>query len=126
MAGNLTTGETLDAAAVRGLVAMLGDDPEALAELVDAFLEEAPQRVAELHHGATAADAALLIRAAHTLKANAAMFGAGRLERLCRDLETAARAGDLTGTARVVEEIGDEWLSVRPQLVTLGGTGAAP
>ena len=126
MAGDLTMGETLDAAAIGALVAMLGDDSEALAELVDAFLDEAPQRLAELHHGVSGADAALLIRAAHTLKANAAMFGAGRLEQLCRDLETAARAGDLTGTAQATEEIGDEWLSVRPQLVVLRGSGAVP
>jgi HPt (histidine-containing phosphotransfer) domain-containing protein len=126
MAGDLTTGETLDAAAVRGLVAMLGDDPEALAELADAFLEEAPQRLAELVQGAAAADADLLVRAAHTLKANAAMFGAGRLEQLCRNLETAARARDLNGAAQVIEGIGEEWFSVPPQLVVLRGSGAAP
>jgi HPt (histidine-containing phosphotransfer) domain-containing protein len=126
MAADLTTRTTLDATAVSALVAMLGDDPEALAEIVDAFLDEAPQRLAELHEGATAGDAALVGRAAHTLKANAAMFGAVRLEQLCRDLEATARAGDLTGVALPVEEIGGEWLVVRPQLVAMRGPGAAP
>jgi HPt (histidine-containing phosphotransfer) domain-containing protein len=126
MAADLTTGETLDAAAVSALVAMLGDDPEALAELVDAFLDEAPQRLVELRDGATAGDAAVVGRAAHTLKANAAMFGAGRLEQLCRVLEAAARAGDVSAAAQPVEEICGEWLVVRPQLVALCGPGAAP
>jgi HPt (histidine-containing phosphotransfer) domain-containing protein len=126
MAADLTTGATLDATAVSALVAMLGGDAEALAEIVDAFLDEAPQRVAELREGATVGDAALVGRAAHTLKANAATFGAGRLEGLCRDVEVAARAGDLSGAAQPIEAIGGEWLVVRPQLVAMRGPGAAP
>ncbi len=66
MAADLTTGETLDAAAVSALVAMLGDDVEALTEIVDAFLDEAPQRLAELRDGTTAGDAAVVGRAART------------------------------------------------------------
>jgi two-component system sensor histidine kinase/response regulator len=126
MAADLTTGGTLDAAALGAVFAMLGDDPEALAEIVGAFLDEAPLRLVELRDGAAAGDAALVGRAAHTLKANAAMFGAVRLEQLCRDLEAAARAGDLSGAAQPVEEINGEWLVVRPQLVAMRGPEPAP
>ena len=38
----------LDANALRSLIELVGDDREALAEIVDAFLEEAPQRLTEL------------------------------------------------------------------------------
>ena len=41
----------LDADAVRALYELLGEDREALAEIVDAFLDEAPRRLAELRRG---------------------------------------------------------------------------
>src|SRR5881397_2672100 len=87
---------TLDAAAVRSLIELVGDDHEALAEIVEAFIEEAPQRLAELHEGLAAGDAVLVGRAAHTLKANGHTFGALRLAELCQEIETAARGGDLS------------------------------
>lgn len=124
MTADLSKGQsTLDASAVRALVELLGHDQEALAEITDAFLEEAQQRLAELSEGANAGDAALVGRAAHTLKANAAMFGASSLEALCRGLETAARAGDLSGAAQSIAAIDAEWLVVRPQLVALRESG---
>lgn len=125
--GDLTRGHnTLDPEAVRSLLDLLGGDPEALAEIVDAFLDEAPQRLAELREGSKAGDAVLVGRAAHTLKANAAMFGAGQLESLCRGLETAARGGDLGDATQQLESIGAEWLVIRPELVALRNRGTAP
>jgi HPt (histidine-containing phosphotransfer) domain-containing protein len=117
--------ETLDPGVVRALEEMLGNDPEALAEIVDAFRDEGPQRVAELNEGLSAGDATLVGRAAHTLKANAAMFGAVRLEAFCRELETAARGGDLSGATQLIDVIGAEWLVVEPQLVALRERGSA-
>jgi HPt (histidine-containing phosphotransfer) domain-containing protein len=125
--GDLTrSGDTLDAEAVRALVELLGGDSGALAEIVDACLEEGQQRLAELNQGAGAGDAVLVGRAAHTLKANAAMFGAVQLELLCRGLEADARAGDLGGAVQQVESIDAEWLVVRPLLVALRDGGAVP
>ena len=120
-----TSDDPLDAEAVRALLELLGGDAEGLAEIVDACLEEGPQRLGELRQGAAAGDAVLVGRAAHTLKANAAMFGAARLELLCRELEVRARAGDLGSAADEVEAIDAEWLAVRPLLVALRGEGAS-
>ena len=117
---------SLDAGALRSLVDMLGADAEALAEIVDAFLDEAPQRLSELHDGAEAGDSVLVGRAAHTLKANAAMFGARRLEALCRDLEADARAGDLTDATPRIDAIDAAWQAARPELVALRKRGSAP
>jgi HPt (histidine-containing phosphotransfer) domain-containing protein len=113
---------SLDAEAVGALVELLGGDAEALAEIVAACLEEGQLRVVELREGAAAGDAVLVGRAAHTLKANAATFGAVRLEQLCRELEQQARGGDLGGAVEQVESIGAEWLAVHPLLVALRGT----
>jgi HPt (histidine-containing phosphotransfer) domain-containing protein len=122
--GDLTSSQDpLDAGAVRALVELLGGDAEAMTEIVDACLEEAPQRLIELKQGAAAGDATLVGRAAHTLKANAATFGAARLELLCRELEARARAGELGGAVQQVESIDAEWLAVRPRLSELRGEG---
>jgi HPt (histidine-containing phosphotransfer) domain-containing protein len=87
----------LDADAVRALYELLGTDRVALAEIVDAFLDEAPTRLAELRRGVEQNDSALAGRAAHTLKSNGGTFGAVELVSLCRRLEVAARVNDLAG-----------------------------
>jgi HPt (histidine-containing phosphotransfer) domain-containing protein len=111
-----TTG-VLDAAAIGGLKELVGDDPEALAEIVDAFLEEGPLRVEEL----ASDDATVVGRAAHTLKSNAATFGATSLEALTRDLEARARAQDLANTDQLVASITAEWERVSAALRELRG-----
>ncbi len=109
----------LDAAAVRSLVDLV--DEETLREIVDAFLEEGPRRMAELSEGLAAGDAVLVGRAAHTLKANSATFGATRLEELAHELESIARAGDLSGAAPLVAAAAEQWGVVEPALRGLRG-----
>ena len=106
----------LDAAAVRSLVDLVGGDEDTLREIVDAFLDEGPQRVAEISAGLAAGDAALVGRAAHTLKANSATFGATRLQELARELESIARGGDLSGAEPLAAAIAEQWGVVEPAL----------
>jgi HPt (histidine-containing phosphotransfer) domain-containing protein len=114
--------QRLDPEAVRALSELLGD-PEALTELVDAFVDEAPKRLAELRLGADQGDAALAGRAAHTLKSNGLTFGAVELAELCRRLEVAAAAGELAGSRPLVERVEDEWTRVREALSVLRDGG---
>lgn len=109
----------LDPDAIRSLTELVGNDPEALVEIIDAFLDEAPQRLAELRQGIDDDDPVLAGRAAHTLKANGRTFGAERLASLCLDLETAARAHELAGAADLVDQADEEWVRVRAALTTL-------
>ena len=99
----------LDQVAVAALVDLLGDEPDALAELVDALLEEAPLRLAEIESGLELRDAAIVGRAAHTLKSNAATFGAVALEGVCRDLETLVRSGELAGALALRRQARADW-----------------
>jgi HPt (histidine-containing phosphotransfer) domain-containing protein len=115
----------LDPAAIRVLSDMVGGDRETLVEIVDAFLEEGPQRVAELRRGVTEGEAVLAGRAAHTLKANGQTFGASALEELCRELETRARTDDLAGVASLVDRVDEEWARVLVELVELRHTAGA-
>ena len=115
--------QVLDPEAARALYSLLGDDREALAEIVDAFLDEAPVRVAELHDGVAQGDAALAGRAAHSLKSGGLTFGAAGLAAVCRQLETSSRAGELRGCDELVGTVDASWEQVRRELVALRDRG---
>jgi HPt (histidine-containing phosphotransfer) domain-containing protein len=113
----------LDADAVRALYELLGEDREALAEIVDAFLDEAPRRLAELRRGVDEFDAVLAGRAAHTLKSNSGTFGAVELVSLCRRLEVAAGGDDLAGSADLLDAVDTQWTLVSKELSELRDGG---
>jgi len=119
MAAQGRSGGGLDPDTVQSLRDLVGADPDALGEIVDAFLEEGPQRLGELDGGLAAGDLVLVGRAAHTLKANAGTFGAGDLEEACRTLEAAARAGTLNDGRQLVDAVRAAWLDVEPELRAL-------
>ena len=75
-------------------LARIGDDEELLATLIDMFIAEAPNYLAEIDNALQAADWPLLIRAAHTLKGVLATFSAERGAASARALEIAANAMD--------------------------------
>ncbi|MEJ8847911.1 Hpt domain-containing protein [Variovorax rhizosphaerae] len=60
---------------------------EFVTELVQTFLEEAPQMLKELRESQAAGDADTFRRAAHSLKSNSLTFGALALGAMARDLE---------------------------------------
>lgn len=107
----------LDAAAIDTLTAMLGGDAEALRETIDAFFEEVPARLAEAQAGIGMGDATRTGRAAHTLKSNALTLGALQMAELARQIETAARAGDLDTAADLLPAMEQAWADVHPSLL---------
>lgn len=89
-----STAQVLDLAVIDGLLDLGG--PELLAELIELFLEDAPQRLSALEEALHGADGDGVRDAAHGLKSSAANLGAAILSRVCSDLELAARRGDAT------------------------------
>jgi histidine phosphotransfer protein HptB len=75
-----------------------------VAELVQTFLEEAPQMLAELDAALAAGSAERFRRAAHSLKSNANTFGALRLGELARALELGGLPADGSDTAALRAE----------------------
>ncbi len=69
-------------------------------DLVNTFLEDAPRLIAQLQPALTAGDPDSFRRAAHSLKSNAATFGATALSALAKELEFMARENRLV-------EVGD-------------------
>jgi HPt (histidine-containing phosphotransfer) domain-containing protein len=66
-----------------------------IGELIDTFLEDGPKLIADMKNAHMSQDADSFRRAAHSLKSNAATFGAEKLSGLAKELEDLARAGNL-------------------------------
>ena len=79
------TEEVLDRAVITDLQEMMG--PEFAAELITTFLEEGPVMLNDLAQAESGGDAEAFRRAAHSIKSNAATFGATRLAGQARMLE---------------------------------------
>ncbi|HVL50633.1 MAG TPA: response regulator, partial [Actinomycetota bacterium] len=97
--------EVIDPAAISRLVASYNDDRDLIAEVAGTFIESAPELLEAIKDGLLRADAPGVRVAAHTLKSNAATFGAGELAASSRDLEHLAREGDLDGAGPLVQSI---------------------
>jgi CheY-like chemotaxis protein len=86
-----------------------------LEELVDLFLEQAPQSLAHLTQKPT--DPASVGFEAHSLKSMSLNLGATRMATLCRTLETMARAADLAGASALLTELQQAFDRTREQLL---------
>jgi PAS domain S-box-containing protein len=112
-------GEAVDSGALDRLASSLGggdEGREAVAELVDAFLDDGAGQMATLRGAIERGDDAEALRAAHTLKSNGATFGAQPFSELCRELEALGRRGELDAAPALVEQAEDEWTRVRDAL----------
>jgi PAS domain S-box-containing protein len=106
----------LDSAALEQLRAALGG--EATAEIIDTFLAEGPQLLSILRLAVERGDADELRRAAHTLKSNAATFGATPLSELGRQLEAIGQAGTVHAAVELLAPADAEYERLRSALET--------
>jgi signal transduction histidine kinase/CheY-like chemotaxis protein/HPt (histidine-containing phosphotransfer) domain-containing protein len=120
--------EAIEPGALARLQALIGGQPLYLQELIDTFLADAPQLLADLRDGAATGDVQRVRIAAHTLKSNAADFGATRLRDFNKALEGLTQAGDLTQAPPLIRAIEEEFARVQSALRTsqaLGGIRSA-
>ncbi len=97
--------ENVERSVLQALKESVGED--FIGVMLETFLEETSQLMADLHKSLSANDAEAFRRAAHSMKSNAATFGATRLSELAKELEFIAKAGTLSevgGRLRVMEE----------------------
>lgn len=81
--------QRIDPAVLQQLKEDLGGDQEILEELVDDFIRDTPDLLAEMRQALAATDLPVLLRTAHTLKSTSAVLGALPLSRLSQELEEA-------------------------------------
>jgi len=78
------------------------------AELLSTFVEDSHELLNTMREALGDKSVDALRRAAHSLKSNAASFGAVTLSTLAKDLEGLARSGSLDGAAARVERLAGE------------------
>ena len=66
-----------------------------IGELINTFLEDAPNQLEQMRNALAVRDAESFRRAAHTIKSHAATFGATELAGLARELEMMGRENNL-------------------------------
>lgn len=100
----------------QGLLESMGGDSGFVAESVDQFIVEAPGLVSAARSGLGSGDVDEERRAAHTLKSNAATFGACELAERSRRLEEDAKAGTISDGANQIGALAEELECVREAL----------
>jgi GAF domain-containing protein/CheY-like chemotaxis protein/HPt (histidine-containing phosphotransfer) domain-containing protein len=98
----------VDASVLHRLAESMGGDDAFVTELIEQFVTDSPALVAAARRGLEAGDADEVRRAAHTLKSNAATFGANELADRSSRLEAAAKAGGLDDGLAQIEAIDEE------------------
>jgi HPt (histidine-containing phosphotransfer) domain-containing protein len=113
----------LDQRALQTLQDTVGD-PAFVGELVGDFLGGAPAQISALRGAVEHGDAGELRRVAHTMKGNAATFGASSLADACRDLEHAAD-GEPEPWPGLLAAVEVELERAKPALEVVAGAGAS-
>jgi HPt (histidine-containing phosphotransfer) domain-containing protein len=73
--------------------------------ITQAFLDEAPRRLATARSAVAAGNASAAVAAIHALKGSAGYLSSTHLHTLCHEMETAAAAGDLTRVTGMLPEV---------------------
>ena len=96
---------------------MSGDD--FINELIDTFLEDAPKMIEEIKSAFVSNNADSFRRAAHSMKSNAATFGASQLAALAKELEMLGKENKLPETGNRLKALEEAYESVRNELKDL-------
>jgi HPt (histidine-containing phosphotransfer) domain-containing protein len=107
----------IDPSALDALFDSTGGDPDFLGELIDVFLADATELLAAMDEALVRGDTEALRRAAHSLKSNAATFGATRLTALARHLEEQGKSAELAGSPPFLAAARAEFAAVEDALL---------
>ncbi len=92
---------------------------EFVIDLISTYLNSTQELLDALYTSASNADAKIFTRSAHTLKSNIAIFGAEYLSKLCLELETEGKNGNLTMLLPKIDRVKTEYQQVCRELAEL-------
>jgi HPt (histidine-containing phosphotransfer) domain-containing protein len=107
---------SVDPAALREMLEMVGDDEAFVGDLVDTYLADAAVQLRGMADALADGDVPTLGRHAHTLKGNSRNVGANVLAEIARSIEEPARAGDTTDAAARIGAASEEFERVAAAL----------
>ena len=85
-------------------------------ELIDTFLEDSPKLIEEMGSALKVDNVDSYRRAAHSLKSNAATFGANELSALAKELEMLGKENKINETGDRLRALEEAYESVRREL----------
>lgn len=97
-------------------LANLDDDGELLAELIEIFVEDCAKCRQEINQAMETSDAALLRRAAHTIKGSLDVFSANAAREAAQHVETIASESRLSDAAAAITLMDRELDLLIPEL----------
>lgn len=106
--------EVIDDAALERLLRIGGQ--EFLIEMIDLFLQHAPERIRAAREALAGGDHKALYRAAHSLKSTAGNLGARGLQRVAERVESKAAEMDVETIPPLLEEMARRYEDVRDRL----------
>ena len=99
----MTDVPVIDAESIENLRSLNpGDGDEFLREIIAIYLEDTPQRIAELEETLQRGDAPAFTRAAHSVKGSSANLGAMGVKRVAEELEHHSNKKGLVDVADLV------------------------
>jgi HPt (histidine-containing phosphotransfer) domain-containing protein len=82
-----------------------GDGDEFLREIIAIYLEDTPQRIAEMEQSLAGGDTGRFTRAAHSVKGSSANLGAMTVRKVAEQLEQQSNQHGLVGVAELVDAL---------------------
>jgi HPt (histidine-containing phosphotransfer) domain-containing protein len=102
----------IDPQAIENLRAIIpGDTDELLKEIISIYLEDTPQRIAELETSLTAGDIGVFTRAAHSIKGTSSSLGAMRLRAVAETIECYSKETGLAGIEPGIAAVKNEFVA---------------
>ncbi len=108
------------------LNSLVDGDPGGLHELVELYLKQTTQQLAQLEAAVRASRADEVRRVAHSCAGASATLGMTRLVPMLRDLEKEGASGTLTTAAQVCENVAREFKLIQNFLAALPALAATP
>jgi histidine phosphotransfer protein HptB len=113
----------IDPQAIENLRALdPGANDEFLKEIAGIFLEDTPQRIAELDQSLLAGDVSKFTRAAHSIKGSSSNLGAVALRAASEKLEHLARTQGLANVPPLIAAVKTEFARATAEIKALLGT----
>ena len=110
------TDSVIDRALMENLLELMDGDTGMVIEVIDLFLEDAPNQIEAIIAGVANHDPSVVARAAHSLKGSSANVGARGLWGVCANLEVRGRSGSLAGVESLCASLRREFDAVRAAL----------
>jgi len=101
----------------------LGDegDDTFLREIIGIYLDDTPQRIADLRRSFDTGDKPLFIRSAHTIKGSSANVGVSRVRAIAEQIEHRSKLEALAGLAALLDDLDAAYAEAVTELNTFLG-----